>query len=52
MKVAVCDDDYKICDIIEDVLDEYGKRIGIFIEVFQFYSVEKLVEKNRRWPEI
>lgn len=45
MKVAVCDDDYKICDIIEDVLDEYGKRIGIFIEVFQFYSVEKLVEK-------
>lgn len=44
MKIAVCDDDKKICDIIEDILDDYSRKNKVFIEVFQFYTVESLVQ--------
>lgn len=44
MKVAICDDDVSVCDIIEDILCAYSKKNNIFIDVYQFYKVESLIQ--------
>lgn len=43
MKIAICDDDVKICNIIEDIVDEYIKVNNYFLDSYQFYTVESLI---------
>lgn len=44
MKIAICDDDKNICNIIEDIVDEYSKVKNYFLDPFQFYTVESLMD--------
>lgn len=42
IKIAVCDDNSKICNLIEDILDSYSDIHKLSLEIIHFYKVEKL----------
>ena len=44
MKIAICDDDKKICTQIESTLLEYAEKFMQNIEVLVFFSGEDLIE--------
>lgn len=53
-KIAICDDDEKICSELEELIFQYGKSSGIKLDIDVFESGEELCDflNERNWIDL
>lgn len=45
MKIAICDDDKKICSLLENILGKYSEEYRTPLDLDSFYSCEELIRE-------
>ena len=43
MRIAICDDDFRICNQVEEILLDYGNKVALEMEIEVFHSGEGLI---------